>query len=659
MSENKKADNFEAKPHLPPELSPKTALDPIVLIEKTPPHEVTRLTSPIREATEELSKTPSKTIETPISSRRRQKSAKSPTKEESNDTSLEKEDDVTASKGKTKLKKVDETIQSQVEHTTTSEIISQDLSAIEGVDKTTTTTTSRRGRKKISEIASSLKVALSEKAKTSKTEPQDEKLCPNVIEVSIIPKKRGRKKAVENIEQIVTPDNNTSDKTDEISDKTEIHVEPPKIEPEKNKDSKIQESPSLEVKDANELIEKEEKVVRRRGRKKALEIAQEGNHEEASKIADLETIESIKEKPDEPVQPQEISEVAEDLKDKSSVIKQTKTVEMIEKVDILPKKERKTKQTKTNQNKDLKNVAESPNSNIQQNPQTSEGHDNDVKDILDSVKGRKRKMAKKIKKFLKDVDKLIEIQESQSRTRNSSLLDSKKAVKVLKKYRKKRRKTFSVDNGNNTGMKLKITREHRKPYHVIEKNIKNPLKLKFLKKPANVIELEENVEQIENCSINQPEPNQTTSEINEIPGNFGITPKKRGRPSKKDSAKDEITTVDEIDHKLEKEQPSKSPSPKRRMLSPSNTTEKSNKVKEEVVNIDQTIKPPEATDINTLPGIKRRGRPPKKAIIAELEAEKAMMANISLLPNAVDVSEAEKQLDIPQVNIVNYKVICF
>ena len=654
MSENKKSENLETKPHLPPELSPKGALDPIVLIEKTPPHEVTRLTSPIREATEELPKAPSKTNETPISSRRRQKSAKSPTKEESPDMSLEKEHDinVTASKSKTKLKKVDEPslllpIQSQVEHTTSQ--ISDNLSVVEEVEKTT----SRRGRKKISEIASSLK----ERAKTSKTEPQDEKLCPNVIEVSIIPKKRGRKKAVENIEQIVTPDDKisdktdkTSDKTDKTSDQTEIHEEPPKIEPQKNKDSKIEASPLLEVKDTNELVEKEEKVVRRRGRKKVLEIAQEGNQEEASKVTDVESIESIKEKPDEPVQPQVMSEVVEGLKEESGDIKQTKTVEVIEKVDMSPKKERKTKQTKTNQNKDLKNVAESLNSNIQQNPQTSKGHDNDVKDILDSVKGRKRKIAKKIKKFLKDVDKLIEIQESQSRTRNRSLLDSKKAVRVLKKYRKKRRKTFSVVNGNNTEMKLKITREHRKPYHVIEKNIKNPLKLKLLKKPANVIEPEENVEQFENCSINQPEHNQTTtSEINEVPVNFGITPKKRGRPSKKDSPKDEITTVDEIGHKLEKEQPSKSPSPKRRMLSPTNT-EKSNKVKDEVINIDQAIKPPEATEIDALPGIKRRGRPPKKAIIAELEAEKAMLANISILPNAFDVSEAEKQSDIPQVN---------
>ena len=211
MSENKKSENLETKPHLPPELSPKGALDPIVLIEKTPPHEVTRLTSPIREATEELSKAPSKTNETTISSRRRQKSAKSPTKEESPDISLEKEHDinVTASKSKTKLKKVDEPslllpIQSQVEHTTSQ--ISDNLSVVEEVEKTT----SRRGRKKISEIASSLK----ERAKTSKTEPQDEKLCPNVIEVSIIPKKRGRKKAVENIEQIVTPDDKTSNKTD-------------------------------------------------------------------------------------------------------------------------------------------------------------------------------------------------------------------------------------------------------------------------------------------------------------------------------------------------------------------------------------------------------------------------------------------------------------
>ena len=40
----------------------------------------------------------------------------------------------------------------------------------------------------------------------------------------------------------------------------------------------------------------------------------------------------------------------------------------------------------------------------------------------------------------------------------------------------------------------------------------------------------------------------------------------------------------------------------------------------------------------------------KKKRIAELEAEKAMLANISILPNAVDVSEAEKQSDIPQVN---------
>ena len=87
----------------------------------------------------------------------------------------------------------------------------------------------------------------------------------------------------------------------------------------------------------------------------------------------------------------------------------------------------------------------------------------------------------------KHVNLLLEYQEQQKRFRNRSLLDSQDALNILKKYRRKRPRIFSASSSNNTNLVLKFKREHRKPYHAMEKNLKNPFKFKLVKKPPTLV----------------------------------------------------------------------------------------------------------------------------------------------------------------------------
>ena len=108
-------------------------------------------------------------------------------------------------------------------------------------------------------------------------------------------------------------------------------------------------------------------------------------------------------------------------------------------------------------------------------------------DITKTIGGQIGRTAKKIRTMQKHVNLLLEYQEQQKRFRNRSLLDSQDALNILKKYRRKRPRIFSASSSNNTNLVLKFKREHRKPYHAMEKNLKNPFKFKLVKKPPTLV----------------------------------------------------------------------------------------------------------------------------------------------------------------------------
>merc|ERR1712072_1445428 len=150
----------------------------------------------------------------------------------------------------------------------------------------------------------------------------------------------------------------------------------------------------------------------------------------------------------------------------------------------------------------------------------------------------------------------------------------------------KKPRIFSASSASNTTpLVLKFKRQHRKPYHAIEKNLKNPLKFKLIKKPPTlIVQPHQNKQEViqqqpqKEALADQPvevHPAAASSQI--------LIPKKRGRPSKKPSAletiKDEPNPIIPADTKTikiteeeDEDKPIKSPSPKRRMTSPQAST---------------------------------------------------------------------------------------
>merc|ERR1712045_1070854 len=162
-------------------------------------------------------------------------------------------------------------------------------------------------------------------------------------------------------------------------------------------------------------------------------------------------------------------------------------------------------------------------------------------DITKTIGGQIGRTAKKIRTMQKHVNLLLEYQEQQKRFRNRSLLDSQDALNILKKYRRKRPRIFSASSSNNTNLVLKFKREHRKPYHAMEKNLKNPFKFKLIKKPPTLV-----VEPKQSKQEKQQQQSQVLEPV-AVPAHQALaSAKKRGRPSKKpSSAPDDLNIKDE------------------------------------------------------------------------------------------------------------------
>merc|ERR1712045_447699 len=274
--------------------------------------------------------------------------------------------------------------------------------------------------------------------------------------------------------------------------------------------------------------------------------------------------------------------------------------------------------------------------------------DNQDIDITKTIGGQIGRTAKKIRTMQKHVNLLLEYQEQQKRFRNRSLLDSQDALNILKKYRRKRPRIFSASSSNNTNLVLKFKRDH-----AMEKNLKNPFKFKLVKKPPTLV-----VEPKQSKQEKQQRQSQVLESVAVPAHQVLASAKKRGRPSKKPSSVlDDSTIKDEPelpniaskldntktkrvkisqDQEEEENKPIKSHSPpKRRILSsPSlqaTTTiiASSSPVVKDVTSITSETSTSVSggaefrDNTSTIAGIKKRGRPPKKAYIAEMEEQEA------------------------------------
>ena len=595
----------------------KAEKSPIVLIEKTPPHEVDRLTSPTREPTSTISKSAanSKDDEPSLSSsRRRRRSAKQ-------EVEMEHLPEPETPKPKRGRK------------TEMPEVVEKEVTEKEPVESEPTADTpipekvpKKRGRKKAAEKIEASNV---EEKPTEEALPDPESVSKDVKEPEQkheeeekVVKRRGRKKAVDKHveESLELP----KEQHDDVKEALPLPAEDkPEVEPNAEVPPKVP----------------EEKVIKKRGRKKASEIALELSAAAALKEKSLRG-KKLEGQDEAPKAKTPVNEV-EDESPKEDAIR-TRSPRKA----TLPSPTKETTTTESQPDPKTINepVLDKPKLLVPEKvtdekdriplKETKKEEDRDEQDqeedILETARGKKGRVARKILKLSKDIDDLIEYQEQQSRFRSRTLLDCKEAWKILKKYRYKPPKCYQSTQGGK-GLTLRISRQHRKPYHAIEKVGGNPLKLKLIRKPPDIEQVSE--EQI----IESEEPIQAALIIETTTTAPPTIPKKRGRPAKKaiesvstaSSTNEAATENVKPDIKVEdsEDQPIKSPSPKRRMLSPS-IERPVVKDKEDPAVIPSTSSSSMKADATVQDPIsvmqqqqhKRRGRPPKKAIIAEFEA---------------------------------------
>ena len=300
---------------------------------------------------------------------------------------------------------------------------------------------------------------------------------PNITTVpekdEIVVKRRGRRKLAEVIQKL-EPELATA-ATEIIPDaKPEKTLQSTKSSIVVANKEKLEKSPAAAAVPEKEVESSQEKVVKPRGRKKVSEILEKLTKE---KLLGVENDQP----PPLPSSPSKLNETSKQDEPKVNVGGQKS-------------KSRTTGGTgsgtksKEQQLVDEKRKKET----LIVEPEAKEDEKVDVDiDITKTIGGQIGRTAKKIRKMQKHVNLLLEYQEQQKRFRSRSLLDSQDALNILKKYRRKKPRIFSasssVTSNTKSSLVLKLKREHRKPYHAIEKNLKNPLKFKLIKKPPTLV----------------------------------------------------------------------------------------------------------------------------------------------------------------------------
>ena len=240
--------------------------------------------------------------------------------------------------------------------------------------------------------------------------------------------------------------------------------------------------------------------------------------------------------------------------------------------------------------------------------------------LFENLKGRKGRTGRKINSFLLDVNQLIGYQEQQRRLRNRTLLDSSDAVKLLKKYRKRKRKRFIVKQNPDKPLTLKVEKVSKKPIYAVEKQSSDPKDFKLtisLKKDTTEpksVSKEDKLETDKPSEENPaPEPPGASSKVETSVDEEVPKTKKRGRPSRK--ANIELETKQESSEEpseAKNEQPMASPPSKRRFQDSRNEESKD---ESKTTLTDQSLDVIDAQPTS----LKKRGRPPKKAILSEIE----------------------------------------
>ena len=240
---------------------------------------------------------------------------------------------------------------------------------------------------------------------------------------------------------------------------------------------------------------------------------------------------------------------------------------------------------------------------VEQKPEKIESEDEEeedhVKALFQEHGGRFGRTGLKVSQILDDVEALLQYQEQQRRLRNHTLMDSPEATKIMKKYKRKKAKKFSILSKHEG--KLVLSRVYDKPVHTIQRSADFQFKFKLVRNSVNIVE-----NHLETDKVKLEHDKDEDTEKSEI---IKQPTKKRGRPPKKAILEDlQAGLAPSITNET-----TSSPPTKRRLIEP-----------EEVPNESPTkdiVAPVESTEDK--PQRRGRGRPPKKAIIAEIEAELA------------------------------------
>ena len=281
-----------------------------------------------------------------------------------------------------------------------------------------------------------------------------------------------------------------------------------------------------------------------------------------------------------------------------------------------------------------------------------EDNEDTVRTLFKEHGGRFGRTGLKVTQILDHVEALLQYQEQQRRLRNHTLMDSPEATKIMKMYKRKKSKKFTIltnKNDDNQGRtRIVLGRMYDKPVHTIQKSTDSQFKFKLMRKSfttkKNLMDFAAESE-IKNLAEIADTEKSEGSNVTKQPT------KKRGRPPKKAILEDlEAASI-------MKETSTSPPPPAKRRLIDQESQEQVPGTAPNEAHLPTVSKPSEAMESSEIekPQRRGRGRPPKKAIIAEIEAEMAAAekAKESETKREEVISEAKEHHVVATSNTAN------
>ena len=270
-----------------------------------------------------------------------------------------------------------------------------------------------------------------------------------------------------------------------------------------------------------------------------------------------------------------------------------------------------------------------------------EEEEDTVKALFKEHGGNFGKTGLKVTQILDHVEALLHYQEQQRRLRNHTLMDSPEATKIMKMYKRKKPKKFTIltnDYGNDDKTRIVLSRIYDKPVHTIQKSIDSQFKFKLVKRKNSLTTTKMNLMEFaaENKTKNEITDTEKSPE-SQVPKQ---PTKKRGRPPKK-------AILEDLEAASIVKETSSPPPAKRRLID-------QEPQEQEPITAPNEVHPPTASESSEAmessieiekPQRRGRGRPPKKAIIADFEAEMAAAEKVkeSELNREEAISEEAKE----------------